>query len=178
MSEYTNNFHTLHTKLSIRTLSGTWFWNIAVVYIGTSELRWTFLTSLHLDLLIGMLSKSRRDFNKRKSKNLDLWIHHGSKERETLTRRTQEKERKNSPYHKQIRGMERQRRTMGSGVNFIKFLGTTLMNVAQSSHYWMRSNLQNQILILIPNPMPQPLTMGGKLLMQTTLPLLLPHRFK
>ena len=72
-----------------KTPSGTSSWNIAVVYIGTSELRWTSSTSLHLDPPIGMLSKSRRNFDKRTSETLDLWIHCRRKARETLARRTQ-----------------------------------------------------------------------------------------
>ena len=44
------------------------------------------------------------------------------------------------PFHKQRMEMERQR-TPRSGANSIKSLGTTLMNVAQSSHWWPRSNL-------------------------------------
>ena len=85
------------------------------------------MTSIHLDLLIGMLSKSRRNFDKRTSETLDLEIHHRSKARETLAYRAQEKEMTTSPLHKQ-------RRTPRSDANFIKSLGTTLMNVAQSSH--------------------------------------------
>ena len=118
-----------------RTLSGTWFWNIAVVYIDTSELRWNSLTSLHLDPPIGMLSKSRRNFNKRTSETLELRTHHRRKTRETMAHKTQDKERTTSPHHKQRREMERQRRTLvNCGANFIKALGTTLMNVTQSSH--------------------------------------------
>ena len=81
-----------------------------------------------------MLSKSRRNFDQRTSENLDLRIHRIRKARETLARRTQQKKTTTSPHHKQRREIERQRRTLVSGVNFIKSFGTTLMNVAQSSH--------------------------------------------
>ena len=80
-----------------------------------------------------MLSKSRRNFDKRTSETVDLRIHRRSKVRETLARRTLQKKMTTSPRHKQRREIERQRRTLVSGVNFIKALGTTLMNVAQSS---------------------------------------------
>ena len=89
----------------------------------------------------------------------------------------QDKERTTSPHQKQIRGMGRQRSTLGSGANFIKSLITTLMNVAQRSHWWPNSNLNNHISILILNPIPHPQKMGSISLMQTPLPLLLLHRF-
>ena len=136
-----------------RTLSSTWYQNITVAYIGTYEPIWNSSTSLHLDLRISMLSKSRRNFDKRTSKTLDLRIHRRSKARETLACKTHDNEKKTSPCHKQRRGMKRQR-IPRSGANLIKYLGTTLMNVAQRIHWWPRSNLQNQILILILNPMP------------------------
>ena len=128
------NFIPCVQKWVSKTLTGTWFWNIAVVYIGTSELRWTSLTSLHLDIPIGMLSKSRRNVDKRRSETLDLRIHRRSKARESLACRTREKERTTSLHHNQRMGMERQRRALRSGVNFITALGTTLMNVGQISH--------------------------------------------
>ena len=81
-----------------------------------------------------MMSKSRRNFDKRTSETLDLRIHHRSKARETLARITQQKKMTTSPRHKQRREMERQIRTPVSGADFIKALGTTLMNVTQSSH--------------------------------------------
>ena len=117
-----------------RTPSDTWFWNIVVVYISTSELRWNSSTSLHLDPPIDMLSKSRINFDRRTSDTIDLRIHSRNKARETLAYRTQQKKMATSPCHKQRREIERQKRTLVSGVNFIKSLGTTLMNVDQSSH--------------------------------------------
>ena len=121
----------------------------------TFELRWTSLTSLHLDLPLGMLSKSRTNFDKTTSKTLDLQTHYKSKAMETLAHKTQDKEKTTNPHHKQIRGMGIQRRKLRSGANFKISLGTTPMNVSQRSHWCPRSNLKNQILIQIQNPMSQ-----------------------
>jgi hypothetical protein len=86
-----------------------------------------------------MLSKSSRNLNRR-SESLDLQIpHRRSREKEAPTHRTKDRERMDplrkpiSPSHKQRRVMRRQRKTLGSGVNSIKFPNITLMNVAQKS---------------------------------------------
>ena len=121
-----------------RTSSGTWYWNITISYIGTYKQRWNSWTYLQWELSIGMLSKSRRNFDKRTSDTFDLWIHHRSKESETLSCIKQDKERTTSPNHKKIRVMEIQRRTAGSGVSSTKSLGTTRMHVTQSSYWWHR----------------------------------------
>ena len=106
VSEYTNNFHTLRTKLGIKDYER----HLILKY--RSGLHWYIQTemdsstSLHLDPLIGMLSKSRRNFDKRISETLDLHAHRRSKARETLAYKTQDKERTTSPLHKQRRVME------------------------------------------------------------------------
>ena len=74
--------------------------------------------------------KIKEKFQQKMSETLDLCTQRRSKARETLAHKTQDKERTTNPDHKQRSDMKRQRRTPVSGVNFIKTLGTTLMNVA------------------------------------------------
>jgi hypothetical protein len=67
--------------------------------------------------------------------------HKKSREKETPTHRTKERERmdnirKTNPNHKQRRTMGRQRKTLGNGVNSIRSPGITMLNAAQSSHWW------------------------------------------
>jgi hypothetical protein len=86
--------------------------------------------------------KSSINLNKR-SGSLDLQIPHSRRrEKADPAHITKDKERMNPlrttrTGHKKIRVMRRRRKTMGSGVNSIKSLGITSMNVAQSNRWWL-----------------------------------------
>jgi hypothetical protein len=54
---------------------------------------------------------------------------------------------KTSPRHRKRRVTGRQRRTPENGAISTKSPGTTPMNVAQNSHWWLRSKTRSQTLI-------------------------------
>jgi hypothetical protein len=128
-----------------------------VAYIGTSKKRWISQTSPHWEFFIDMMSKCIINLNRGISWSYTLQIHNKkSMEKVALTHRTRDKARKAnhktiSPSHRKIRVMGRQRRTLENGVSSKKYLGTTLMNVSQNSHCWLRlnkkSHTSNQNLI-------------------------------
>jgi hypothetical protein len=90
-----------------------------------------------------MLSKSSRSSNKRHD-NLGLGNPHTKRqERAAPNHRTNDREkmerlRKTSPGCKKIRTPERKIKISGSGVNYIRALGITLLIVAKSSHWCLR----------------------------------------
>jgi hypothetical protein len=98
VSEYTNIFHTLCSKLGIKDSE----WHLVLKYhsglhIGTSKHRWISWTSPHWELLIDMQSKLRRNSSSGVSGSLGLKIcHNRSMEKETLTHRMKDKARKST----------------------------------------------------------------------------------
>jgi hypothetical protein len=88
-----------------------------------------------------MLSILSRNLSRR-GESLDLQTPHSrSREKATPTHIARDREkmatlRTTSPSHNTRREIRRRRRTQENGVNTIKALGTTLKNVAPSSHSW------------------------------------------
>jgi hypothetical protein len=139
--DFTNIFHTFHTKLGIKYSRNIWYSSIMVLYIDTSRTKWNFWTSHPWARPTDMLSKFSRRSNKRRD-NLGLGTpHKKGQERAAPTHRTNDREnmdniRTTSPSHKQRRTPERQRKILGSGATSIRALGITLLTTAQSSRWW------------------------------------------
>ena len=128
-----------------------------------------------------MLSKLSKNLSRGTSRSLDLRIHHISKERATLARRTEDRvplHQTTRPSHNQRRETGRQRKTLGNGASSTRAHGTTLTNAARSSHYCPKSKLQSQIPTptLILNPTSQSTTRESRSLMQNPVSPSLPHR--
>jgi hypothetical protein len=114
------------------------------LYTDTSKLKWIFWTCHHSMLLIDMLLKLRRNLSTRTNGNSGLQIHNNqSMTKTTLTSSLP----KTSPRHKKSRATGRQRRATENGVSSTKAPGTTPMNVAQNSHWWLRSKTKSRTLI-------------------------------
>jgi hypothetical protein len=100
-----------------------------------------------------MPSKLSRSSNKRRD-NLGLGTpHNKSQERVAPTHRTKDRIKMDSirttnPSHKERRTPERQRKIPGSGATSIRALGITLLTIAQSSCFWLKSKPLNQMQIL------------------------------
>jgi hypothetical protein len=78
VSEFTNTFHTLHTKLGIKDST-----------YGTSKPKWSFCTSHQWGMLIDMLSKLSRNLSNRTSESSSFKYHNNqSMVKITLTHRT------------------------------------------------------------------------------------------
>jgi hypothetical protein len=111
------------------------------LYTDTSKLKWIFWTSHHSVLPIDMLLKSSRNLSTRTNGSSGLQIHNNqSMTKTTLTNSLP----KTSPSHRKRRVTGRQRRTPKNGAISTKSPGTTPMNVAQNSHWWMRSKTDHQ----------------------------------
>jgi hypothetical protein len=116
---------------------------IAVVYIDTSRLKWSFWTSQPWARPTDMPSKSSRSSNKI-CDNLGLGTPHSrSHERAAPTCKTKDREKMNhfrttSLVHKKTRAPERQRKISGSGATSIRSFGITLLISVQRIHWWMR----------------------------------------
>jgi hypothetical protein len=136
MPDFTNIFHTLHTKLVIKDSE-----RHLVLCIDTSILKWNFCTSHPWARPTDMPSKSSRISNK-KRENLGLGTpQNKSQERVAPTHRTKDREnmdsiRTTNPRHKQRRKLERQIKILRSGVTSIRSLGITLLTVAQRIRLW------------------------------------------
>jgi hypothetical protein len=114
------------------------------LYTDTSKLKWIFWTSHHSVLLIDMLLKSSRNLSTRTNGSSGLQIHNNqSMTKTTLTNSLP----KTSPSHRKRRVTRRQRRTPENGAISTKAPGTTRMNVAQNSHWWLRSKTRSRTLI-------------------------------
>jgi hypothetical protein len=141
--DFTNIFHTLHTKLGIKDSE-----RHPVLCIDTSRPKWNFWSSHPWARPTDMPSKSSRSSNKRRG-NLGLETpHNKSQERAAPTHKTKDKVnmdsiRTTSPSRKERRTPKRQRKIPGSGATSIRALGITLLTVAQSSHWWLKSKPLN-----------------------------------
>jgi hypothetical protein len=114
------------------------------LYTDTSKLKWIFWTSHHLVLLIDTLLKSSRNLSTGKNESSGLQIRNNqSMINMTLTISLS----KTSPSHKKRRVTGRKRRASENGAISTKAPGTTPMNVAQNSHWWMRSKPRSRTLI-------------------------------
>jgi hypothetical protein len=93
-------------------------------------------------MLIGMLSRLRKSSRQRVKWSLDLKIRHNrSIVKEILTHRKNDSAKINNLMTTNLSCKERRvigsrRRTLVSGVSFIKYLGTTSMDVTPSNDYW------------------------------------------
>ena len=97
-------------------------------------------------LCIDMLLKSSRNLGTKTNGILYLQIHNNQSMRKTVLINTF---LKTSRSHRKIRVTGRQRRTPENGVISTKTPGTTLMNVAQNSHWWPKSKTRRWTLIQI-----------------------------
>jgi hypothetical protein len=114
------------------------------LYKDTSKLKWILWTSHHSVSLINMLLKSSINLSTRTNGSLGLKIcNNQSMIKTTLTNSLP----KTSPSHRKRRVMGRQRRTPKNGAISTKSPGTTPRNVAQNSHWWLRSKTRSQTLI-------------------------------
>jgi hypothetical protein len=114
------------------------------LYTDTSRLKWIFWTSHHSVLLIDMLLKLSRNLSTRTNGNSGLQILQQPKyDKDDPNKQSP----KTSPRHRKRRVTGRQRRTPKNGVISTKSPGTTPMNVAQNSHWWLRSKTRSQTLI-------------------------------
>jgi hypothetical protein len=114
------------------------------LYTDTSKLKWIFWTYHNSVLLIDMLLKSSKNLSTRTNRSSDLQIcNNQSMSKTNLTNSVS----KTSPRHKKRRVMGRQRRTLKNGAISTKSPGTTPMNVAQNSHWWLRSKTRSRTLI-------------------------------
>jgi hypothetical protein len=111
------------------------------LYIDTYKLKWIFWTSHHLVLLIDMLLKSRRNLSIRTSGSLGLQICNNQIMVKTTLKNNLQK---TIPSHRKRRVIERKRNTLENGMISTKSPGTTPMNVAQNSHWWLRSKKRSQ----------------------------------
>ena len=66
MSEFTNVFHSLHTKLGIKDSEKHLLLKYVNAYTGTSKMRWSSYTSSLLTWCIVMLSRLSRSLNRKK----------------------------------------------------------------------------------------------------------------
>jgi hypothetical protein len=115
------------------------------LYTYTSKHKWICWTSHHLVLLIDMLLKLRRNLSTRTNRILGLQIHKiQSMINMTLTNNFLKTSLRNS----KIRVMGRRRRISENGAISTKSPGTTPMNIAQRSHWWLRSKTRSRTLIL------------------------------
>jgi hypothetical protein len=122
-----------------------------VAYV-TSIYIWISWTSPYWELLIVMLSKSRKNSSKVNNESLGMEIcHNKGMVNAIITHKTKDRVRrsnlkKTSPSHRKIRVMGSQIRTLKSGTSSKKFPNTTSMNVARNSHSWLSSKKKNQAL--------------------------------
>jgi hypothetical protein len=122
VSEFTNTFHTLHTKLGIKESEG----HLVLKYRGALHIyiqtEMDFLDISSLCVAYQYVVKIEQKFK------------HQNKQ-EFRSANTQK------PMYEQDTG--RQRRTPKNGEISTKAPGTTPMNVTQNSHWWMRSNTRS-----------------------------------
>jgi hypothetical protein len=144
VSEFTNTFHTLHTKLGIKDSER----HLVLKYHGAlhryiqTEMDFLDISSLGDSYRYAVkIKKKFRHQNKREfgSANPQQPKHDKDGPNNILP--------KTSPSHKKIRVRERRRRTLESGVISTKSPGTTSMNVSQNSHWWPRSKTRSRTLI-------------------------------
>jgi hypothetical protein len=144
VSEFTNTFHTVCTKLGIKDSER----NLVLKYHGALH-RYTqnemdFLDILSLDVAYRHVVKIEHKFKHQKNMSLGLKICNNQSMINTALTKSLPK---TSPSHMKRRVMGRKRRTLENGVISTKSPGTTLMNVSQNSHWWPRSKTRSQTLI-------------------------------
>ena len=126
MLEFTNTFHTLRTKMGIKYFEQ----HLVLKYRGALhryiQTEMDFLDISSLSVCLGLQICNNKSMIKTTLTN-------------SLT--------KTNPSHKKRRVMGRQRRTPENGAISTKSPRTTMMNVAQNSHWWLRSKTRSRTLI-------------------------------
>jgi len=124
---------------------------VALVRGRAHELK-SIQASPHWEMLINMLSKSRRNLSSEISGSLGLQIHHKKSMVKVaptyrkIDRSKRDNLKTTSPSHVKITVMGSRRRTLESSVSSTKSHGTTLMHVTQNNHYWPKLKKKSQTL--------------------------------
>jgi hypothetical protein len=139
--EFTNTFHTLRTKLGIKDSER----HLVLKYRGALhryiQTEMDFLDISSLGAAYRYVVKIEQKFKHQNKWEFGLQIRNNqSMTKMTLTNSLL----KTSPSHRKRRVTGRQRRTPENGVISTKAPGTTLMNVAQNSHWWLRSKTRSR----------------------------------
>ena len=144
VSEFTNTFHTLRTKLGIKDSER----HLVLKYRGALhryiQTEMDFLDISSLGAAYRYAVKIEQKFKHQNKWEFGLQIHiNQSMKKTSLTNSLP----KTSPSHRKRRVTGRQRRTLENGAISTKSPGTTPINVAQNSHWWLRSKTRSQTLI-------------------------------
>jgi hypothetical protein len=142
--EFTNTFHTLRTKLGIKDSER----HLVLKYRGALH-RYIQTEMDFLD--ISSLGAAYRYAVKieQKFKHQNKWeFGSANRNNQSMTKTTLTNSLlKTSPRHRKGRVTGRQRRKLENGAISTKSPGTTPTNVAQNSHWWLRSKTRSQTLI-------------------------------
>jgi hypothetical protein len=133
VSEFTNTFHTLHTKLGIKYSER----HLVLKYRGALhryiQTEMEFLTSHHWELPIDMLSKSSRNLGTRTNGSLGLQIHNNqSMIKTTLTNNLP----KTSPSHMKRRVTGKTKKDTGKWCDFHKIPWHNTDECRSKNHWW------------------------------------------
>ena len=142
--EFTNTFHTLHTKIGIKDSKRHLFIKYRRALHRYIQTEMDFWTSHHSMLFIDMLLKSSKNLGTITNGSSGLQIHNNQSMINTALTNSL---LKTIPSHRKRRDTERWRRTLESGVISTISHGTTLMNVDQRNHRWLISNKMSRTLI-------------------------------
>jgi hypothetical protein len=144
VSEFTNTFHTLHTKLGIKDSER----HLVLKYHGALhryiQTEMDFLDISSLGVAYRYVVKIEHKFKHQNKREFGSANPQQPKyDKDDLTNNLP----KTSPSHRKRRVTERRRRTLENGAISTKSPGTTPMNVAQNSHWWPRSKTRSRTLI-------------------------------
>jgi hypothetical protein len=144
VSEFTNTFHTLRTKLGIKDSER----HLVLKYRGALH--------RYIQTEMDFLNISSLGAAYRYAVKIEQKFRHQNKWEFGSANPQQPKHGKDdpnqqppttSPRHRKRRVKERRRMTLGSGATSTKSPGTTPMNVARNSHWWPRSKTRSRTLI-------------------------------
>jgi hypothetical protein len=142
--EFTSTFHTLHTKLGIKDFERHLVLKYCRALHRYIQTEMDFLDISSLSDTYRYVVKLEHKFRHQKNGSSDLQICNKQSMRKTaLTNEFQ----KTILRHIKRRVMGRRRRSLEKGAIFKKSPDTTLMNVAQNIHWWLRSKTRIQTLI-------------------------------
>jgi hypothetical protein len=145
VSEFTNTFHTLHTKLGIKYSER----HLVLKYHGALhryiQTEMDFLDISSLGAAYRYVVKIEQKF-----RHQNKWEFGSANPQQPKYDKDdpnkQPPENQSKPQEKKGH-RERRRRTLESGVISTKSPGTTLMNVTQNNHWWSRSKTRSRTLI-------------------------------
>jgi hypothetical protein len=145
VSEFTNTFHTLHTKLGIKDSER----HLVLKYRGALhryiQTKMDFLDISSLGVAYRYVVKIEQKFRHQKK-----WeFRSANLQQPKYDKDGPNKQASQKPVQATGKegSRERRRRTLESGVISTKSPGTTLMNVAQNNHWWPRSKKRSRTLI-------------------------------